>query len=204
MCEKKLITGMICMALLILSCNVFCYSQDIPEKWDYFNLADGQYFRYQISSERGLKGWVELKANTAEKDSLDIEITGKWNSEFSETIRLEPGMSAIDFVFSAENFEIANILSNLINIDSFITENAIFREGFSFSEGDKSLEINGIKECGGIKGMVLKYNYVHSMTRKQENATYSINIKIPLPVYAEFMAANDTWIYELAEYKSRK
>lgn len=187
--------------IIITAGTAFLFSQENEEKWDYFQFSDKQYFKYKMISERGLEGWTSIQVKKGSDDSFDISISGRWTSEFSETVNYRPGMSSFDFIFSAENFEIATALGSLMNIDGFIVDNTVFKKGFEFSEGDKKLKIKGTDEYCGISGFILEYSAKNPVNQTSSTSIYNINTALPLPLYAKVPAANDTWIYELVEFR---
>ena len=173
--------------------------QSDSEKWSYFEFKSGQYFKYQLTSERGLEGWVSVKVEDGEGDALNITLTGNWMGEFSETAKLEPGMAPMDFVYSVEDFQIPNAMGSLLMVDNEIIENATWKDGFTWTQDDKSIKISGTQEYAGIQGLVMTYTSTHFATKKVQKKIYCVDPEIPLPLYLQCPAANDTWMYELIE-----
>jgi hypothetical protein len=173
--------------------------QSTSEKWSYFEFKSGQYFKYQLTSERGLEGWVSIKVEDGGDGVFNITLAGKWMGEFSETAKLKPGMSAQAFVYSVQNFQIPNVMSSLFIVDSVITNNVTWEDGFKWAQGDKSIEINGTQEYAGLNGLVMTYSSQHFVTKKVQKMTYCVNLDLPLPLYLQCPAANDTWTYQLVE-----
>ena len=174
-------------------------AQSSSEKWSYFKFQSGQFFRYEMKSERGLAGWLSVRIEADSPGVLSVSLAGKWTSEFSETAKLKPGMSAFDLVYAFKNPEIPNAAGSLLNIDAVVVDNTTWKDGFIWTQGDKSIEVKGERECAGIKGLVADYGS-KSFGRVQKR-TYAVNPNIPLPLYAQVPAANDTWTYELVEVK---
>lgn len=174
-------------------------AQSSSEKWSYFKFQPGQFFRYEMKSERGLKGWLSVKVETESPGVLNVTVAGKWTAEFSETAKLKPGMSAFDLVYAFKNIEIPNATGSLLNVAAVVVDNTTWKDGFTWTQGDNSIEVKGERECAGIKGLLATYSS-KSFGRAQKR-TYGVNSKIPLPIYAQVPAANDTWTYELVEAK---
>jgi hypothetical protein len=165
-------------------------------RWDYFKFKPGQYFKYQMKSARGLSGWASFKIDDGGNGVLNVTLAGKWTKDFSEVVKLKPGMQAFNFINSAKDIEITNAMSSLVSVD-FPVENLALKEGFKWAQGDQSMEVAGQKEYAGIKGFMVTYNS-KSFGRAQKR-TYCISPNVPLPIFVEVPAANDTWTYELVE-----
>jgi hypothetical protein len=174
-------------------------AQNSSEKWSYFKFEPGQFFRYEMKSERGLAGWLSVKIEAKNPGVLSVTLSGKWTAEFSETAMLKPGMSAFDLVYAFKNPEIPNAAGSLLNIDDVVVDNTAWKDGFTWTQGDRSIEVKGEKECAGIKGLVVIYS--SKVFGRVQKRTYGVNSNIPLPLYAQVPAANDTWTYELMETK---
>ena len=195
------------LALTFLSLLVFAAGnglsaatpQGSPEKWSYFKFQSGQFFRYEMKSERGLTGWLSVKVEAESAGVLNVTVAGKWTAEFSETAKLKPGMSAFDLVYAFKNDEIPNAASSLLNIDAVVVDNTTWKDGFKWTKGDNSIEVKGEKECAGMKGLLAVCT--SKLFGRVQKRTYGVNSNLPLPLYAEVPAANDTWTYELAEGK---
>jgi hypothetical protein len=173
--------------------------QNTSGKWSYFKFKSGQFFRYEMKSARGLKGWLSVKIEDGSNGVLNVTLAGKWTEEFSETAKLKPRMSAFDLVYAFKNAEITNAADSLLNIDAAVVENTTWKDGFHWAQGDKSIDVKGEKECAGIKGLLVIYS--SKLFGKVQKRTYGVNSDLPLPLYAEVPAANDTWTYELVERK---
>jgi hypothetical protein len=171
--------------------------QNSSEKWSYFKFKSGQFFKYEIKSERGLEGWLSVKIEDESPGVFNVTLAGKWNGEFSETAKLKPGMSAFDLVYSFKNIEIPNVASSLLNINADVVNNTTLKDGFLWTQGDSSIEVKGERECAGIKGLLVTYS--SKAFGRAQKRIYCVNPNIPLPLYAEVPAANDTWTYELVE-----
>jgi len=169
------------------------------EKWSYFKFQPGQFFRYEMKSERGLKGWLSIRIEAESPGVLSVTVAGKWTGEFSETAKLKPGMSAFDLVYAFKNPEIPNAAGSLLDIDAVVVDNTTWKDGFTWTQGDNSIEVKGERESAGIKGLVAIYS--SKVFGRAQKRTYSVNSNIPLPLYAQVPAANDTWTYELVETK---
>jgi hypothetical protein len=195
------------LSLTFLSLLAFAAGNDLSAaaaqsgsgKWSYFKFQPGQFFRYEMKSERGLKGWLSVRIEAGSPEAMSVTLAGKWTGEFSETARLKPGMSAFDLVYAFKNIEIPNAAGSLLNIDAVVVDNTTWTDGFSWTQGDNSIEVKGEKECAGIKGLVV--NYTSKVFGRVQKRTYCVNSHIPLPLYAQVPAANDTWTYELVEIK---
>jgi hypothetical protein len=174
-------------------------AQNSSGKWSYFQFKSGQFLKYEMKSERGLSGWLSIKVEDGSPGGLNVTLAGKWTGEFSETAKLKPGMSPFEFVYSFKNVQIPNAAGSLLNIDSVLVDNTTWKDGFRWTQGDQSIEVKGEKECAGIKGLLVLYTS-KSFGRVQKK-TYCVNPRVPLPLYAEVPAANDTWTYELVESK---
>jgi hypothetical protein len=174
-------------------------AQDSSGKWSYFKFKSGQFFKYEMKSERGLKGWLSIKIEDESPGVLNVTLAGKWTGEFSETAKLKPGMSAFDLVYAFKNVEIPNAAGSLLNINADVVDNTIWKDGFHWTQGDRSIEVKGERECAGIKGLLATYS--SKVFGRAQKRTYCVNSNIPLPLYAEVPAANDTWTYELVESK---
>ncbi len=173
--------------------------QNTSGKWPYFKFKSGQFFRYEMKSARGLKGWLSVKIEDGSNAVLNVTLVGKWTEEFSETAKLKPGMSPFDLVYAFKNADISNASGSLLNIDAAVIDNTTWKDGFHWAKGDQSIEVKGEKECAGIKGLLVIYSY--KVFGKVQKSTYGVNPDLPLPLYAEVPAANDTWTYELVERK---
>lgn len=190
----------ILLSFLLGSSSSFS-AQGEAKKWNYFQFKAGQFFKYQIKSERGLSGWVSIKVEAGEEGAQNIAIAGEWMGEWSETAILNPDMSAFDFIYSMENFEIPNVVANLMIVDEDIVQNTVWKEGFNRAEGDKTIKVGQTQSIAGIQGLVMTYTSKHFATQKTETRTYCVNPDLPLPLSVKCPAANDTWIYELIELK---
>jgi len=169
-------------------------------KWSsYFKLKSGQFFKYQMKSERGLAGWASIKIDDAGGGALNVTLAGRWTKDFSETVRMKPGMSAFDFIYAAKDMQITNALAGLVNVEASVIENAQWKDGFKWAQGDSSIVVSGQKECAGVKGLCATSSS-KSFGRAQKR-TYCVNPDLPLPIFVEVPAANDTWTYELVEKK---
>jgi len=173
--------------------------QNTAGKWSYFKFKPGQFFRYEMKSERGLKGWLSIKIEDGSNGVLNITLAGKWTGEFSETAKLKPGMSAFDLVYAFKNVEIPNAAGSLLNIDAVVVDNTTWKDGFHWAQGDTSIDVKGEKEWAGIKGLLVVYG--SKVFGRVQKRTYGVNSDLPLPLYAEVPAANDTWTYTLVERK---
>jgi hypothetical protein len=173
--------------------------QNTSGRWPYFRFKSGQFFRYEMKSARGLKGWLSVKIEDGSSGGLNVTLAGKWTEEFSETAKLKPGMSPFDLVYAFKNADISNAAGSLLNIDAAVIDNTTWKDGFHWAKGDQSIEVKGEKECAGIKGLLVIYSY--KVFGKVQKSTYGVNSDLPLPLYAEVPAANDTWTYELVERK---
>lgn len=174
-------------------------AQSSSEKWSYFKFQPGQFFRYEMKSERGLKGWLSVRIEAESPGVLSVTVAGKWTGEFSETAKLKPGMSAFDLVYAFKNPEIPNAAGSLLDIDAVVVDNTTWKDGFTWTQGDNSIEVKGERESAGIKGLVAIYS--SKVFGRAQKRTYSVNSNTPLPLYAQVPAANDTWTYELVETK---
>jgi hypothetical protein len=174
-------------------------AQNSSGKWSYFKFKSGQFFKYEMKSERGLKGWLSIKIEDESPGVFNVTLAGKWTGEFSETAKLKPGMSAFDLVYAFKNVEIPNAAGSLLNINADVVDNTTWKDGFHWTQGDSSIEVKGERECAGIKGLLVTYS--SKAFGRVQKRTYCVNSNIPLPIYAEVPAANDTWTYELVESK---
>ena len=174
-------------------------AQSSSGKWSYFKFKPGQYLKYEMTSERGLKGWLSIKIEEGGNGVFNVTIAGKWMKEFSETAKLKPGMSAFDLVYVFKNDEIPNAASNLLNIDAIVVDNTTWKDGFKWTKGDNSIEVKGERECAGMKGLLAVYT--SKVFGRIQKSTYGVSFNLPLPLYAEVPAANDTWTYKLVEVK---
>ncbi|MBN2246929.1 MAG: hypothetical protein JW755_13915 [Candidatus Aminicenantes bacterium] len=173
--------------------------QSALAKWSYFEFKSGQFFKYQLKSERGLEGWVSIKVEDGEGDALNITLAGDWMGEFSESAKFEPGTAPMEFVYSVEDFQIPNAMGSLLMVDSEIIENVIWKDGFTWSQDDKSVKVSGTQEYAGIQGLLMTYTSTHFATKKVQKNIYCVNPDLPLPLYLQCPAANDTWTYTLIE-----
>ena len=174
-------------------------AQNSPGKWSYFTFKAGQFFKYEMKSERNLKGWLSIKIEDGGKAAFNVTIAGKWTEEFSETAKLKPGKSAFDLIYSFKNVAISNAAGSLLDISADILDNTVWKDGFKWAQGDKSIEVKGERECAGIKGLLVSYS--SKLFGRVQKRIYGVNTSLPLPIYAEVPAANGTWIYELVEKK---
>jgi hypothetical protein len=172
-------------------------AQNSAGKWSYFKFKAGQYFKYELRSDRGIKGWVSIKIEDGGNGVFNVTLAGKWTEEFSETVKMKPGMSAFDFIYSPKNSEITNTMASLVNIDAVVVDNTTWKDGFKWAQGDKTIEVTGEKEYAGIKGLLVTYG--SKLFGRLQKRTYCVNSNLPLPVFAEVPAANGTWTYELVE-----
>ena len=167
--------------------------------WAYFRFKPGQTLRYEVKSERGLSGWAKIAVAAGKQGSLDITISGDWLGEYEETATLSPDMSVMDFIYSFEDFQVVNAVVTLLNVDEAIAEKSVFQEGFSWSEGDKSIVIGGKGSFAGVDGWMVTFRSKNAMSGKMTESTYCINEGMPLPINATCPAANDVWTYTLVE-----
>ena len=114
-----------------------------------------------------------------------MTVAGKWTAEFSETAKLKPGMSAFDLVYAFKNIEIPNAAGSLLNVDAVVIDNTTWKDGFTWTQGDNSIEVKGERECAGIKGLLATYS--SKSFGQAQKRTYGVNAKIPLPVYSTFL-----------------
>jgi hypothetical protein len=197
--------NLVCLALVLLfvctagNSVTDAAAQNSAGKWSYFKFKPGQYFKYELKTERGIKGWVSLKVEDGGNGILNVTLAGKWTGEFSETVKMKPGMSAFDFIYSPKNSEITNAMSSLVDIDPAIVDNTAWKDGFKWAQGDKSIEVAGEKEYAGVKGLLVTYS--SKLFGRVQKRTYCVNSSLPLPVFVEVPAANGTWTYELVEKK---
>jgi hypothetical protein len=197
--------SLLCFAFVFLSAFTAGYglsdaaAQNSSQKWSYFKFKSGQFFKYEMKSERGLKGWLSIKIEDESPGVFNVTLAGKWTGEFSETAKLKPGMSAFDLVYAFKNVEIPNAAGSLLNINADVVDNTTWKDGFHWTQGDSSIEVKGEKECAGIKGLLVTYS--NKVFGRVQKSIYCVNSNIPLPLYAEVPAANDTWTYELVESK---
>ncbi len=168
-------------------------------KWSYFQFKPGQYLKYDMKSERGIQGWLSIKIEDGGSGVLNVTVAGKWTKDFSETAKLKPKMSAFDLAYAFKDSEITNAASSILNIDAAVVDNTEWKDGFKWAKGDSSIEVKGEKECAGVKGLVAVYT--SKLFGRVQKKTYAVNPSLPLPLYAQVPAANDTWTYELAEKK---
>ena len=174
-------------------------AQGGSEKWAYFKFKPGQFFKYDMNSQRGLKGWLSVKIEDGGNGILNVTLAGNWTGEFSETAKLKPGMSSFDLVYAFKNAAIPNAAGSIVNVEDAVVENTAWKDGFKWAQGARSIEVKGQKEAAGVKGLLATYSS-QSFGRVQKR-TYCVNPGIPLPIYAEVPAANDTWTYLLVERK---
>ncbi len=187
------------LGILLIPCISGFSAQEGSQKWNYFQFKAGQFFKYQIKSERGLSGWVSIKVEAGDEGALNIAIAGNWMGGWSETKALNQDMSALEFVYSFENFEIPNAVSNLLIANEDIIQKTVWQEGFNWAEGSKAITVGRSRTVAGVEGVVMVYTSKHFATQKSETRTYCVNSDLPLPLSVECPAANDTWTYELAE-----
>lgn len=172
-------------------------AQNTGGKWSYFKFKAGQYFKYELRSDRNLKGWVSIKVEDGGNGVFNVTLAGKWTHEFSEIVKLKPGMSAFDFIYSPKNSEITNAMSSLVNIDATIVDNTTWKDGFKWAQRDRTIEVAKEKEYAGIRGLLVTCS--SKLFGRVEKRTYCVNSNVPLPIFAEVPAANGTWTYELVE-----
>lgn len=174
-------------------------AQGASGKWSYFQFKPGQYLKYDMKSARGIQGWLSLKVDDGGKGVLNVTVAGKWTKDFSETAKLKPGQSAFDLAYAFKDIEITNAASSLLDVDSAVVENTVWKDGFTWAKGDQSILVKGEKECAGVKGLLAVYSS-KSFGRVQKK-TFGVNTGLPLPIFVEVPAANDTWTYTLVEKK---
>ena len=168
--------------------------------WAYFGFKPGQFMKYNVTSTRGLTGWVSVQATETDKGELALLCEGNWGlGEFSETAVLKPEMDGFYFTYSFEDVVATNALSTLLIIDGVPFEEVTWEEGFEWSSGDKSIKVTTTKEYAGVSGLVMAYTSKHSFSGQMQTKTYCVNEDYPLPLSVEAPAANDTWKYELVE-----
>lgn len=168
--------------------------------WAYFSFKPGQFMKYNVTSTRGLTGWISVAVTETDKGELALLCEGNWGlGEFSETAILKPDMTGFDLAYSFEDVVATNALSSLLIIDGVPFEEVTWEEGFEWSSGDKSIKVTAIKEYAGVSGLVMTYTSKHWAKDTLETKTYCVNEKYPLPLSIECPAANDTWKYELVE-----
>jgi len=174
-------------------------AQNSAGKWSYFKFKAGQYFKYDLKSERGIKGWVSIKVEDGGNGVFNVTLAGNWSGEFSETVKMKPGMSAFDFIYSPKNIQITNAMASLVNVDAVVIDNTTWKDGFKWAQGDRSIEVAGEKEYAGIRGLLVTYS--SKLFGRVQKRTYCVNSNLPLPVFVEVPAANGTWTYALVEKK---
>ncbi len=174
-------------------------AQSGSAKWSYFQFKPGQFLKYDLKADRGLKGWLSIKIEDGGNGVLNVTIAGMWTKAFSETAKLKPGKSAFDLAYSFKDNEIPNVASSILDVDAAVVDNTVWKDGFKWTKADRSIEVKGEKECAGMKGLLAIY-MSKSFGRVQKK-TFGVNLSLPLPLYAEVPAANGTWTYELVETK---
>lgn len=167
--------------------------------WAYFNFQPGQYFYYEVSSDRSGDGWVSITVEEGSDDTLDITCAGNWGlGEFSDTATLTKDMDGWDLSMTLSP-EGSNAMSSLLDISSVAWENVYWELGTEVTSGDKSYTVSEEADYAGIIGMVMVHKYKHFITKEDQQRTYCVNLDVPLPIYVECPAANDTWRYQLTE-----
>jgi len=199
--KSSLRPGALVLLVVLLAGNGawLAAAQGNSGKWGYFKFKPGQSFKYDMTSERGLKGWLSIKIEDGGNGILNVTLAGKWTGDFSETAKLKPGMSAFDLVYAFKNAEIPNATSSLLDVAAVIVDNTMWKDGFHWAQGDTSIDVKGEKEYAGIKGLLVVYG--SEVFGRVQKRTYGVNSDLPLPLYAEVPAANDTWTYTLVERK---
>jgi hypothetical protein len=197
--KSNLRPGALVLLVILLAGNGawLAAAQGNSGKWGYFKFKPGQSFKYDMTSERGLKGWLSIKIEDGGNGILNVTLAGKWTEDFSETAKLKPGMSAFDFVYAFKNAAILNAAGSLLNIDAVFVDNAKWTDGFHWTQGDIAIDVKGEKECAGVKGWLAAYTF--KVFGKLQKRTFGVNPNLPLPIYAQVPAANDTWTYSLTE-----
>ena len=193
-CASRPLLG---LALILACFEPRAHAQGAAGKWSHFKFHAGQSFKYDMKSERGLKGWLSLKVEEGGKDGLKVTIAGKWVSDFSETAVLKPGMDAQQFLGTFKNPDIMNAALTLCDVDAAVLEHATWKDGFHWAQGDNTVDIKGEKEVAGVKGLLV--NSTSKLFGKVKKKTYAVNLDLPLPLFAEVPAANDTWTYSLVQ-----
>jgi len=167
--------------------------------WRHFDFKPGQYMRYNVTTLRGLEGWLSIEVDRDKDRNLELTMEGNWaGGDIAETATLKPDMKPFDFTYSL-GFEAVNLTSPLFIISNLPLDEVKWEEGYQWEEGDRSLEISGEKTYAGVTGHVVTSQAPHSSTREIQNNEYVINPVFPLPLFVECPAANDTICYELAE-----
>ncbi|HOP69737.1 MAG: hypothetical protein WBK48_10030 [Dethiobacteria bacterium] len=167
--------------------------------WKHCDFKPGQFMKYNVTTARGLEGWVSIKVDSGEGDDLDLTIEGLWLGDISETATLTRGMLPEDFVYEKLSAEALNIAGALLQLTHIPFNKAKWEEGFRWEDGDQILEVGGEETYAGLTGRVVTYESPNSFTGQTQHYKYVINLDFPLPLYIEKPGANDTFYYELAE-----
>ena len=169
--------------------------------WSYFQFKEGQYLKYNIKSVRGLTGWASIEVKKNDKGEQVLVCMGNWGlSEFSVSNVLKPGVNGEDFAFALDTAA-SNALGSLFSISYVPFAEVKWEDGFVWIGKDEAIKVSQEEEYAGVTGRVMTYTSLNAFTQKEQKRVYCINLKYPLPLKLECPAANDTWIYELAEAK---
>jgi hypothetical protein len=195
--DKKSVFAIV-VGLLVFSI-VSAGAQSGSGTWAFFQLKAGQYFKYSMKSERGMAGWVSLKADDAGGGALNVTLSGKWAGDFSEVVKLKPKMSAQDFYFAIKDPSASNAFISLLEISDVLVSQMTWKDGFTRTKGSDSVVVKGSKTYLGITGFVA--TLTGKFLGKTQVSVYCVNAGFPLPLSAKTPGANDTFTLELVEKK---
>jgi len=170
--------------------------------WKHLNSKPGQYFLYEVSSDRTGEGWVSIRVEAGDRaDTLSVTCAGDWGlGEFLDTVTLTKGMSGWELAMSLSTIG-TNAMLTLLDGDILPLEKALWEEGAEVTVGDYTFSCQGTSEQAGVTGINLVCDTVHSATGKELHYVYRINFDFPLPLFLEAPAANDIWRYTLTAYE---
>lgn len=170
--------------------------------WKHLSFKPGQYFLYDVSSDRIGDGWVSIRvAEGDNKDTLAVTCEGDWGlGEFSDTVNFTKGMSGWDLAMELSTVG-SNAMISLLNGGILPLEEAVWEEGAEVTYGDYTFYCEGTAEQAGVNGITMVCDAKHSITGRDLHYIYRVNFDFPLPLFLEAPAANDIWRYTLAAYE---
>jgi hypothetical protein len=170
--------------------------------WGHLNFKPGQYFYYDVSSDRTGEGWVSIRIEKGDKDdTLAVTCEGDWGlGEFSDTATFTKGMSGWDLAMELSTVG-SNAMISLLNGAIIPLDKAVWEEGAEVAYGDNTFSCTGTAEHAGVTGLTMVCDSKHSFTGDDLHYIYRINFDFPLPLFLESPAANDIWRYTLSSYE---
>ena len=189
----------LCVCGLLVFSIAAVSAQTGSGKWAFLKLKAGEYFKYAMKSDRGLSGWVSIKAEDAGGGVLKVTLAGEWAGSFSEVQKLKPGMSGQDLYYKIKDPTASNAMGSILFFDNALVDDTTWKDGFTWSQGTRSIAVKDSKTCLGVQGLLA--TFTSKSFGKVQKSVYCVNPAFPLPIYVSVPGANDTFTLELTEKK---